>query len=306
MLKNTVKKDAPNNDELQPPLKQLSQNPMETDPPSVIPDPVQVNNGEIVIKIVDDSITNGDDKWSLVVCAAMILFLPISPFFYCFFENNENNRMFSLMKLGRLSFVIIVLVLILYYDCEVIYNVINETKSYGREIWINLYILTMSITVLAIMFTMWAHQKDLLDLVFSHKVAQLPSIKKDMPRRKILELTRTATLHVFLLAYHVVNKFTCDDNLYVATVYSFCVYIGYNNVFIFYIVLCWMMCARFRHLNFSVKSLTSEILDGQGVIRADKHHLQQIADWYVDMFTRSICIEPMLELNDLSFTLGTK
>jgi len=91
MLKNTVKKDAPNNDELQPPLKQLSQNPMETDPPSVIPDPVQVNNGEIVIKIVDDSITNGDDKWSLVVCAAMILFLPISPFFYYFFENNENN-----------------------------------------------------------------------------------------------------------------------------------------------------------------------------------------------------------------------
>jgi hypothetical protein len=188
MLKNTVKKDAPNNDELQPPLKQLSQNPMETDPPSVIPDPVQVNNGEIVIKIVDDSITNGDDKWSLVVCAAMILFLPISPFFYCFFENNENNRMFSLMKLGRLSFVIIVLVLILYYDCEVIYNVINETKSYGREFWINLYILTMSVTVLATMFILWARQKDLLDHVLSHKVVQLSPINIDMCKGKIRAL----------------------------------------------------------------------------------------------------------------------
>jgi hypothetical protein len=298
MFKNAVKKEVPNNDELQPLPEQLNQNPMEADPPSVAPDPVQVNKGESVINIVDDGVTNGDDIWSLVVCAAMILFLPISPFFYYFFENNKNNRIFSLMKLGRLSFTLIVFVLILYYDCEVIYNVIIETKSYGREFWINLYILTMSVTVLATTFILWARQKDLLDLVFSHEVAQLPSIKIDMPRRKILALARTATLYVFLLVYHVVNKFTCDDNLYVATVYSFCVYIGYNNVFIFYIVFCWMMCARFRHLNLSVKSFTNKILAGQVGIRADEHHLQQIADWYVDIFTRSICIETMLKFND--------
>jgi hypothetical protein len=305
MLKNTVKKEAANNRELQPLLDQLSQNSMETDPPSVFPGSVQVNNGEIVINIVDDSFTNGDEKWSLVVCVAMIFFLPVSPFFYYFFENNENNRMFSLMKLGRLSYVIIVFVLILYYDCEVIYE-FNETKSYGREFWINLYILTMSVTVLATILILWARQKDLLDLVFSHEVAQLPPIKIDMPRRKILALTRTATLFVLLLVYHVVNKFTYDDDLYVATVYSFLVYIGYNNVFIIYIVLCWMMCARFTHLNLSIKSLTNKILDGQGGIRADKYHLQQIANWYVDMFTRLICIETMLELNDLSCSLGTK
>jgi hypothetical protein len=303
ILKIIVKKEAAKNDE---PLLEQFQIPMETDPPSVVPGPVQVNNGEIGINIVEDSVTNGDDKWSLVVCVAMFLFSPISPFITYFFKINENNRFFSLIKSCQKFFAIIAFVFITYSAYKIIYNVINVTKPYGRAFWINLYILTMSITVLATIIILWARQNDLRYLVLSHKVVQLSPIKIDLAKDKFCALFKTAILYLFLMVYHVVNKFTYDDNLYVDKVHSFLVYVGYNNVFIIYIVLCWMMCARFRHLNLSVKSLTNKILGGQGGIRADKHHLQQIANWYVDEFTRSICIETMLELNDISCSLGTK
>jgi hypothetical protein len=92
------------------------------------------------------------------------------------------------MKLGRLSFAIIAFVLILYYDYIVIHNVINDTKPYGREFWINLYILAMSVTVLTTMFILWDRQKDLRDHVSSHKVVQLSPINIDMRKGKIRAL----------------------------------------------------------------------------------------------------------------------
>jgi hypothetical protein len=309
MFTNTVQ-EAANNEELEPILEQLSQNPMETDPPLVVPGPVKVNNGEIVTNIVDNRVTNSDDEWSFVVSLAKIFFLLISPWINYFSVNNEYERLFSqinaLIKLGQKFIAIIAFLLILYYDYMIIHNVINETKPYGREFWINLHILTMSVTVLATMYILWARHNNLRKLVLSYEEPQLSPINIDMRTGKIRTVIKTVMLYLFIIGYHVVNMFTNDHNLYVATVYSFCVYIGYNNIFIFYIVLCWMMCARFRHLNFSVKSLTDKISNGQDGIRADKQHLQLIADWYVEMFTRSICIETMLDLNDLSCSLGTK
>jgi len=248
----------------------------------------------------------GDDKWSLVVCFAMIYFIPISPIFDSFFNDNKNERKFLLINLGQSFFAIIALLLILICDFDVIYNVINETKPYGREFWINLYILTMSVTVLTTMFSLWSRQEDLHDLVFPHELTKLTPIKIDVHGGKKTALVRTATLYLFLTMYHVVNKFTYDDDLYVATLYSFLIYIGYNNVFIIYIVLCWMMCARFRNLNLYIKSLTNQILVEKRILQADKHHLQKIADWYFDVLSNSISIEKTLKLNDLSCSLGIK
>jgi hypothetical protein len=259
----------------------------------VVPGPVRVNNGEIGINIVRNRVTNRDDMWSPVVYMAKFFFLLITPFFNC--ENNENKKMCFLIKLSQICLAIITFVIILIYNILVINNLINETKPYGREFWINQYILATSVAVLSMMFILWVRREDFRLLVLLDEVDPLPIVEIDVLSQITFALLRTLTLFVIVLVFHIAKRCTYNNNNFF-TVYSFFVYIGYNDVFIIYIVLFWMMCARFRHLNSLVKTLTKKIITGQERIRADKHHLQQIANWYVDMFFLSTCIETMLVL----------
>ncbi len=204
---------------------------------------------------------NNCDKLLKIITLSL---LPFFLFVHCFEILKTNSEQEIRKKIfyiqGFFGFISsIVLIGCMLYMLEYLIDSVQK----WRYRWIALTIAIISIVLLVFLIKFWFWREDLRKLILDHQIDSDIAVETESKSRLFFRLSAM----VFLILFIYYTDFTIttiildnSNTTRVATPFRLTVWLPIHSQYlfveIFYITICWMICARFRHLNDTIKDMS--------------------------------------------------
>jgi MFS family permease len=203
---------------------------------------------------------NNCDKWPKIITLSLLPFFLFVPYFEILKTNSEQEIRKKIFYIqGFFGFISsIVLIGCMLYMLEYLIDSVQK----WRYRWIALTIAIISIVLLIFLIKFWFWREDLRKLILDHQIDSDIAVETESKSRLFFRLSAM----VFLILFIYYTDFTIttiilnnSNTTRVATPFRLTVWLPIHSQYlfveIFYITICWMICARFRHLNDTIKDM---------------------------------------------------
>jgi hypothetical protein len=221
---------------------------------------------------------NNCDNWPKIITLSLLPFFPFVPYFEILKTNGEQEIRKKIFYIqGFFGFILSIgLIGCVIYMLQYLIGSVQN----GWFGCLALTIMIIIIVLLVFLIKFWFWRKDLRKLILVHEIDSDIAIETEPKSRLFVRLG--ASVFIILPIYYtnftifliISNNFNTTR---VATPFWLTVWLPIHSEYlfveIFYITICWMICARFRHLNDTIKNLSQNN-------SANIRELNKIINWW--------------------------
>ncbi len=221
---------------------------------------------------------NNCDNWPKIITLSLLPFFLFLPYFEILKTNGEQQickKIFYIQGFfGFISSIGLIVCICYMFG----YSIDSVQKGWFRCLALD--IIITSIVLFVFLIKLWFWRKDLRKLILVHQIDSDIAVETESKSRLFVRLSALIflILSIYYTDFTVFTIITNNSNTTrVATPIWLTVWLPIHSQYlfveIFYIKICWMICARFRHLNDTIKNLSQNN-------SANIQELNKIINWW--------------------------